>query len=189
MAFSLSFTGVASADETENTCEYDREAMLALDQQAFDQDPHGGWRVLARHPECREVAADLIRDYRQVHDNDSTTMLWHEGQMRAYADQYDQAIALFEQTRRPAEQDLFGWNPYLDATVAFLEDDYASLQDARDALSRVPYPDDEILPKDEHGNPVELDWPLNMHVVERLVACFGKRYDEAYGDCEEQQTP
>jgi hypothetical protein len=45
-------------------CEFDREKLLALDQDAFDQDMNGGWRKLGNVPKCQSVAADLIRDYR-----------------------------------------------------------------------------------------------------------------------------
>ena len=52
----------ASAD-----CSYDREALMALDEHSFDQDLAGGWRKLADIPDCREIAADLVRDYRESH--------------------------------------------------------------------------------------------------------------------------
>ena len=47
-------------------CSYDREAMLKLDVNAFDQDTRGGWRMLADRG-CFTVAADLIRAYRTAH--------------------------------------------------------------------------------------------------------------------------
>ena len=43
----------------------EREELLALDQQSFDQDLEGGWRPIAARPECRLAAADLIREYRE----------------------------------------------------------------------------------------------------------------------------
>ncbi|MEQ8433194.1 MAG: hypothetical protein RIA71_03045, partial [Oceanicaulis sp.] len=39
-------------------------ALLALDQDAFDQDMNGGWRVVARQDSCRAAAADLIEVWR-----------------------------------------------------------------------------------------------------------------------------
>jgi len=47
-------------------CTYDRAAMLALDEQAFDQDMAGGWRPLSGRG-CHREAADLIRDWRDAH--------------------------------------------------------------------------------------------------------------------------
>ena len=29
----------------------------------------------------------------------------------------------------------------------------------------------------------ELAWPLNLDVVDGLIACFGEAYSKAYGDC------
>ncbi len=74
-------------------CSYDRTAMLALDQDAFDQDLQGGWRTIADRPGCTLAAADLLRDYRQAHAITGGIVVWHEGQMRAEAGQTAQAIA------------------------------------------------------------------------------------------------
>ena len=38
--------------------------------------------------------------------------------------------------------------------------------------------------KDADGNPVDIPWPPNLHVVDRFIACFGNSYSESYGDCE-----
>lgn len=44
-------------------CAYDRASMMALPQQAFDQDLNG-WRSLSMRG-CEAEAADLIRDWRE----------------------------------------------------------------------------------------------------------------------------
>jgi hypothetical protein len=40
-------------------------------------------------------------------------------------------------------------------------------------------------PEDENGEPVPFSWSPNLDVVDRLIACFGRPYKEAYGNCRE----
>lgn len=171
-------------------CTYDRSALLALSEDKFDQDMAGGWRTLAATPGCDLVAADLLRDYRQAHANEAGIMYWHEGQLRASAGQYAQAIPLLDHARRPPG-DRNGWNPYVDATIAFLRRDKPALERARQALAAVPPPVGANVPEVKDGY-MEIDlvggekrkvrWPLNIDVVEGLLKCFDKPYKEAYGE-------
>jgi len=173
--------------------------MLALDENAFDQDLSnggGGWRGVAGKHGCIAAAADLIDAYRQAHPDASTTLAWHEGQMRASLGQDAKAIALFDAARHPPERDKAGWNHYVDATIAFLRHDRPALQAARDALAKVPYAAAEGMPpaldKDgyiefpaEDGQPsFKMRWPPNIEIVEAFLNCFDKSYDEAYGNKE-----
>ena len=172
-------------------CPHDRAALLALDEQQFDQDLSGGWRRLSSTPGCTLVAADLLRDYQQTHNTNSGLMFWHEALLRANAGQYPEAIALMKRSYKPAEQDKAGWNAYVDATIAFLGRDKAALQRARLALSAVPPPVGPDVPPVVDGY-MEVDfadgvkrkirWPPNIDVVEGLEACFDKPYAEAYGN-------
>lgn len=171
------------ADKTD-ICSYDRSAILALDERAFDQDLNGGWRTLARQEPCLEVAADLIRDYRESHGLESTTLYWHEGQLRATHGATAEAIQLFEKSRDVSGADFWGWNIYVNATVAFLNQDKVALVNAREELARLPKPDDWQPPRDPQGNLMDFTWPPNLNVVDMLVACFGQEYKEAYGRCE-----
>ncbi len=159
-------------------CTYDRDQMMALDQQAFDQDMNGGWRVLARDPACAAVTADLIRDYREAHRLTDTILYWHEGQMRAEAGQYGAAIALFDRSRHAAP-DPFGWNLYVDASIAFLRGDRPALMRAREALSVLPRPEN-YEPRDPSGRRLSISWPMNLNVVDALIRCFGQSYARAY---------
>ncbi|MCI1142827.1 hypothetical protein MOP88_11930 [Sphingomonas sp. WKB10] len=109
---------IAQAALAAGPCHYDRAAMLALDQAAFDQDMTGGWRKLEQDG-CEAEAADLIRDWRIAHKAQDTILFWHEGQLRADIGQTAQAIALFRQSYKPAAQDRIGWNHYVDGTIAF----------------------------------------------------------------------
>jgi hypothetical protein len=162
-------------------CAYDRAAMMALDQQAFDQDPAGGWRRLARDPRCRMAAADLIRDYREARGLTATILFFHEGQIRAVAGQNEAAIALFERSRH-TDEDAIGWNHYVAATIAFLRGDRPALLAARTALAAQQRPAD-FDPRDSQGRPVDMSWPPNLNVVDTLLACFGRSYAEAYRGC------
>lgn len=177
----------AATARAPDPCAYDRAAMMALDQDAFDQDLDGGWRVIANREGCEIAAADLIRDYREKHGLKDHVVTWHEGQMRALAGQTERAIELFEESRRPADvDDWFGWNYYVDATIAFLVKDKPALLEARDALAALPKPDD-FNPVDDDGKPLDFEWPPNLHVIDDFIECFSKTYAQAYGNC--QQPP
>ena len=170
---------VAATPPAADPCAYDRDRLLALDQNAFDQDLKGGWRVLAQNPKCYVAAADLIRDYREAHHSSDSILFWHEGQMRAFAGQNDAAIALFEKSRHK-EPDPTGWNLYVNGSVAFLRHDRSALRSARDKLAALPKPPDWP-PTGPDGKPVNFPWPLNLNVLDGFLACFNQRYEKAYG--------
>ena len=169
-------------------CSFDRVAMLALDEQSFDQDVGnggGGWRRIASKQECELAAADLIGEYRKVHGNNSPLLFWHEAQLRAFSGQNPQAIALFKKSYKPEEQD-FGWNAYADATIAFLQDDSQKLDKALARLKSTPAPPGETLQggqlemRQPDGTKFKMPWPLNVDVVQGLQRCMGKPYRDAY---------
>jgi hypothetical protein len=167
-ACALSLPTVASAESPE--CSYDREAMLSLEQNAFDQDMKGGWRALADRG-CLAEAADLIRDYRlrqkpQMGTSQSIILYWHEGQTRALLGENDAAIMLFDHSRAIGKG-AAAWNLYVDATIFFLKQDRAALLVARDAM-------------------VSLGSSPNLTVVENLLACFGRTYKEGYSGCKHE---
>jgi len=172
-------------------CSYDRARLLALDELQFDQDMAGGWRALSYRPGCQLVAADLLRDYRRAHANEAGLLYWHEGQLRAGAAQYAQAIPLLEHARRPpGVPDGAGWNLYVDATVAFLRRDRAALERAHRTLAAYPPPVGPSAPVVKDGFLIDVNdgvaskipWPINLDVVEGLLNCFDKPYEVAYGD-------
>ncbi len=175
----------AAADEAVSLarpCEYDRAEMLALDQNAFDQGP-AGWRSITQQGDCNLEAADLVHDYVAEHNLKVSILYWHEGQLRAMAGQTDRAIPLLNLSRKPeTTTDRFGWNHYVDATIAFLKKDRSSLVDARAVLSVTPKPPN-FNPVDVNGNPVEVIWPPNLNVVDGLLDCFDQSYDRAYNNC------
>ncbi len=168
---------------------------MALDEERFDQDNDGGWRKLASTRGCETVAADAIRDYRATRHTESRILYWHEGQLRAVAGDYANAIPLLEKSRKPIAEDVAGWNPYVDATVAFLQKDRAALERARMALLAVK-PSDVFNVKDGfveihmgNGKTDKFRWPMNIDVVDGLGNCFDKSYVDAYGQaCRHQKN-
>ena len=176
--FAFLLAAAATAAAPTNSCAYDRKRLLALDQNAFDQDLKGGWRALSENPRCYVAAADLIRDYRAAHHSTDSILFWHEGQMRASAGQTSAAIALFEKSRRA--QDPIGWNFYVDGTVSFLRHDRTQLQAARDKLAALPKPAD-FHPVGLDGKPIDIKWPPNLNILDGFLTCFSRSYDQAYG--------
>jgi hypothetical protein len=180
--FAFLLAAALGAAPAADPCAYDRDRLLALDENAFDQDFNGGWRALAQNPKCELAAADLVRDYRKTHHSSAFILFWHEGQLRADAGQMKEAIALFDQSRR--KNDKYGWNFYVDGTIAFLKHDRSSLLNARQSLAALPRPADWG-PFMFNGKPVEVPWPENLNVLDGLLKCFDRPYKEAYAseDC------
>jgi hypothetical protein len=163
-------------------CDVEQETLLALPERAFDQDLEGGWRALAARSKCRRAAADLIAAYRRAHPAASSILRWHEGQLRASVGQTRRAISLFEASRHLDNTDDWGWNDYVDATVAFLRRDRMALTAARERLAARPKPP-TWNPRDPQGRALPIAWPVNLNVVDGLIRCFDKSYDQAYSGC------
>lgn len=154
-----------------NECKYDK-ASLDTGFTAFDQDSGNGWRALSMKPGCEEAAANMIRAYRMNAEARMRLLYWHEGQLRAEVGDYRSAIALMEKSREQPERDRFGWNAYVDATIAFLRNDQRATAEARDRLASLPKPD---------MFDGRRSWPPNLDVVDGLIKCFGQAYKVAYG--------
>jgi hypothetical protein len=163
-------------------CLYDKKQMLSLELNEFDQNMNGGWRKIAGIEGCKVTAANLIQEYRIANYPNSSALFWHEGQLRAGSGEVEKAIVLFKKSKIPDQHDTFGWNYYVDASIAFLEKDKESLIKSRDLLSSVPKPA-ELKMVDASGKPVKMKWPPNLSVVDSLIQCFEKAYDEAYANC------
>lgn len=175
--------------KAEPDCSYDLDAMLVLDRQAFDQDiPDGGWRRLSRDG-CDIEAAELIRAWRHEKRDHNSILYWHEGQMRAFAGQTNEAIALFGRTYAAPEDDAdFGWNNYVSGTIAFLERDRRRLRLAMERLRAVPEPESNSFTRPD-GTIVRMSWPPNLNVLEGFEACWDKPYKVAYGpSCTQPHT-
>ncbi|QNR97161.1 hypothetical protein ICJ04_17055 [Stenotrophomonas sp. 169] len=177
---------------TEADCSVDRKAMLALSFEAFDQDLQGGWRTLGEAKGCHAEAADLIAEYRRVHQpQEGNVLTWHEAQMRANAGQSAAAVPLMRQSLRGPDGEASGWNANVEGSIAFLERDNAALQRAVAKLAATPPPpgldvkDGKFLITDPEGNSVEIRWPANLDVLQALQRCFDTPYLQAMQTCKQ----
>ncbi|WP_164280484.1 hypothetical protein [Stenotrophomonas indicatrix] len=168
-------------------CSYDRAAMLAMEPGMFDQDMDGGWRSLADRG-CNQQAADLLAAYAALPKaSGNTTIVWHEGQLRAELGQTAQAIALMQRTYKPEDKDPGYWNAYVDGTIAFLRRDRAALEQARAALVAIPTPQEFVgALKDGRyhfttagGQKVDVPWPPNLEILDGFLRCFDRDYHNA----------
>jgi hypothetical protein len=194
----LALVLLASAPSVQNAsdCRFDPASYLEMEVQAFDQ-TEAGWRRLARQ-HCYAEAADLIGFY--VADRVEpqhpryAQLIWHQAQMEAHAGNYDAALPLFKQSRAIDVADDHTADILMaDATIAFLEGDIDALHKARAALLDLPEPDgfaDAIARfRENYPDRPPPTWPLNLDILDRLIACFGYSYEVAYaGRCETQET-
>jgi hypothetical protein len=126
---------------------------------------------------CYREAAELIVRYL----NTKTTGLnpgqiqllsFHAGQMLAYDNNYKASIPFFKKSYQgkevPLEFKAYGdaWNAYVNATIAFLEQDKPALEAYRAQVAAGPKRDGK---------------PLNLNVVDRLIKNFDRPYRQAYG--------
>jgi hypothetical protein len=141
--------------------------MLALGFGEFDQDMTGGWRryevakdylTAARILDAYRVGRDSLRAWQQI------LLSFHAGQMYAYAERTDTAIARFL-IAADSESVGPGWEPYVRATIAFLRRDRGALEEAYRALVAAPTPDGP---------------DPNVRVVESFLAHFDWSYARAY---------
>ncbi|KCZ98860.1 hypothetical protein HPO_08169 [Hyphomonas polymorpha PS728] len=157
--------------------------MMRLDFEAFDQDLEGGWRILGSTPGCEAETADLIHKFRTMKvDGQRLSLMHHEMQLRGAAGQYGAAADL--------ARDVLGFalspemQAYHEAELAFFARDYDGLLAARSRLAALPAPEGfkkgvEHFLANYPDQPPPV-WPVNLDVVEGLIACFEKPYSEAY---------
>lgn len=176
----------------QSACPLPDAAMLALSLHDFDQ-TDAGWRSLESEG-CEATTADSIARYRdenaaRLTHEDTGTLDWHEGQMRASAGQTAAAIALFEARSGKSHPSI---RPYHDATLAFLKQDRAAFDAARQRLLALPEPEEFTRARARYAATYPdlppLRWPLNADVVDGLAACFDRPYREAY-TCDAAGTP
>lgn len=184
MIFASLFAALALGQTAPVECRQPDTAMLALPLHEFDQ-TDAGWRSLDV-PDCEAVVAETIARYRvqnreALAGQDTGTLVWHEGQLRAAAGQTEAAIALMLEGR-DAESDAI--QPYVDASVAFLRQDRPALEAAYARLMALPVPDYFTRAAERYAanypDLPPLTWPLNRDKVEGFLACFDRPYREAY---------
>jgi hypothetical protein len=177
---------LCGAGKARAECRDADDAMLAMSLHEFDQ-TDAGWRSLDAVG-CERQTAEAIRRYREANaatlPAGADILFWHEGQLRAGAGETDEAIRLMLLSR---EQDSDAIRPYTDATIAFLRRDREALMAARAELVALPMPETFARAAARYAESYPdlppLVWPLNLDVVDRLIACFDLPYREAYS-CE-----
>jgi hypothetical protein len=148
--------------------ECERDLILSLPWQQFDQTPNSGWRIyFARHD--YRAAADLIEIYLKQHQNltvrQRAVSNFHAGQMRLHVGGPQAAIphmrlALVPENTPGLSDD---WNIMVLAHIAFLNDDRAALDalKAQQAVlppSRVEWPGCAANLLDHLGQSYEFLW-------------------------------
>lgn len=150
--------------------EEQRDRILALEWEAFDQGPHGFRSVASGESYCPLLAAELIEDYLQQHEELTTKQRYvsefHAGQLFAGANEVSRALAHFYRGFNPHE-DPSGdgkWNAYVRATIAFLERDRETLEASLRVL------------ENHRQNPMNA---TNLRLVRGFSQHFDSSYDEA----------
>ena len=142
--------------------------------QEFDQTMGKGWRALAEQKKFVE-AARAIEDYlaknTELDPRNKTILHFHAAQCLAFEGSAANLAAALIHLRdarvdyEPPELPI-RWNDYITTTEAFLKNDLPTLKSARESIALDPKWNGEA---------------TNLHVVDRLIAHFGKSYAEAYG--------
>lgn len=175
------------------SCIADRERLLSLDLNAFDQTPEGWRGVDDKGQGCELPAADLIAEYRARAAGSADaerhldSLIHHEGQIRAANGQAERALDLFRQTLAIHVAEAEGvedTNTLRDrAEIAFLMGDRAALIAVRDQLAVLPMPPGMAEAMEaasvRSGGKIKLQWPINLAFTEDLVKCFGRSFREA----------
>ena len=171
-------------------CIEDKDSLLALDYEAFDQDMWGGWREVSyrNNNGCQLEAAQLISEYKllkpELADWQLRMLHWHEGQLYAFTGESEKAIELFSKSYQPNPKTT-AWNLYVTASIAFLNKDRETFDQSYDELRNIPEPanwDDTVKNTQEKFNYTPR-WPTNINVFEAFDRCFDKPYSEAYSNC------
>jgi hypothetical protein len=93
---------------------------------------------------------------------------FHAGQMFAFAGETGRALAFFQASYgEPYEAgNRLDWNSYVDATIAFLQQDRTALEAARGRLLEQPAFENGAIP--------------NLNVADGFLACYDQGYRTAY---------
>jgi hypothetical protein len=139
-------------------------AQLGLDYEAFDSVPAPyGWRFLLQ-AKCTDSAVGLLIAYSKANafrleQAQALEMRFHVGQALAMSGRETEAIPHFEQALAPdaaAE-----WRTYVEATLAFLKHDRATLEASRDAYARIA--------------PAS----MRLRIIDGMLACPSEAYSTA----------
>jgi hypothetical protein len=144
----------------------ERERMLALSFQEFDQADGSGFRLLLEQKRHVE-AAELIEDYFNRHrgnltERERVSLQFHAGQLYGIVGNARKAVPHLKKARYEREPTPDGhppyWNDYVDATSAFIRGDRRGVIEARKRMGAM-----------NHG-------------FHRLVDSFIENFEESYAD-------
>lgn len=127
--------------------------------------------------------------YSRPQTEQSSILRWHAGQMKAKAGLTDEALALFRASYKDQNPSMgTDWNSYVDATIAFLEQDRPALEAARARLNDQQMSPEmlEAFEKLQEENPnvnIDIGAKPNLKIADRFLACFDEPYAAAYS-CE-----
>ena len=175
--------GPAQAESADCTlAPAERERLLSLDFNSFDQSQEDGWRPWG-YKECDEVVETLIGEYVTRH---ATTLMprqkailrFHAGQILSFGGREQDALVYFRQSYEAEDTagTMVDWNAYVDATIAFIEKDRPAVEAALARIMQQAPPEGQFL---EIFGPK----PVNSWVVKGFLDCFDKPYGQAYGEC------
>ncbi len=147
------------------------DALLGLPFLKFDQDPSGGWREL-QSKGCGLEAAMTIDTYivdapEELKMVTREDLYFHAGQLYAWIGLKKLAVRRFLRSVNLHEtgDENLAWNPYVLATVAYLQGDREGFDHQRKLLA---------LAKPTAEN------KINLGVVDGFAKCFDKAYVDAY---------
>lgn len=149
----------------------EKQKLLLLPYETFDQDLKGGWRLYA-DKKCYQLAANILEEYVIQHKINlqpwqERVMIWHAGQMYGMLNDYKNAQQRFLSCidkDEPANTPIL-WNAYVYSTVAFLNNDIETFMKYRELIEKGPTFDGQ---------------KPNLNVVNSLLKCWGEPYAIAY---------
>ena len=136
--------------------EYTRLMGLSLDD--FDQSNIG----FRQYTDNYELICLIIPEYiniSKISINQSANLHWHLGQMHAFNQNIEKAIAEMEQSNLDSKP--IYWKCYVEGTIAFLKKDKPKLLESLETLR-------------------QQDNQMNIRFLEKFVKYFDKSYREAY---------
>lgn len=112
--------------------------ILDLPFREFDQNPDDGWR-LYYESRCYKEAAQLLTNYISLHPEhvqENYMLPFHAGQMFAMIGEYDRAVDLMRQGYSQRSSAIINWNAFVDANIAFLQNDHEVLVRMRERIAK-----------------------------------------------------
>jgi len=120
-----------------------RDVLLSLPWQQFDQTLNSGWRVYSARHEYR-LAADVIEIYLKQHQEltirQRAVSHFHAGQMRVRDGRTQAGLTHMKQALAPDNTPGLSddWNIMVSAHIAFLTDDRATLVALKEQVASLP---------------------------------------------------